>query len=123
MNESHTPLRAPEPFELLQFFETPPCEEDSASGLWCYSVAAREGWKLLFCFSVVERWLKTQVTVEGTVVEEVVQEGATRLWIEQRPRGQALVGECDLGHGRTRLEIMLRPDVSVHWSTLIGEVT
>jgi len=103
----------------MEFFEVPPSKEDPENGLWCYEADAPNGVRLLFCFNIFERWLKTQVVVQDAVVDEVLHEGAARLWIERRPRGTVLVGECDLGKGRSRLEIVLRPEISVSWSTLI----
>lgn len=119
MVATHGPLRVPPPHELVGFFEVSPCEEKPEDGVWCYEVEVSKGWILVFCFNVVERWLKTQMVIGGQVVEEVVQEGATHLWVEDRPRGEVLVGECELGQGRTRLEIAVRPEVSLSWRTLV----
>jgi len=113
------PLSIPEPFEFLEFFEKLPCEEEPRDGLWCYELTSQE-WKLLFCFNVLERWLKTQITIRDHVIEEVVHEGLTRIWIEQRPQGRALVGECDGGQVRSRLEILVQPTLLARWSILVG---
>lgn len=115
-------FRTPQPFELVEFFEVAPCKEEPSDGLWCYETTTIGGARVLFCFNVIERWLKTQIVVEGEIIEDVVHEGATRLWIEQRPGEVVLMGECEVGEGKSRLEIKRHPHFAVNWSILSTSV-
>ena len=113
MHQVHNYTLAPDDLDLFTFFNSDPVEMIRNEGYWCYQYSDDEGIAIRFSCNALAKSVQTILIVGGREVEVVVHECAEEIKIA----GDLLV--CSFSQREsTKLEIKLRPAISIKWSTL-----
>ena len=113
ISETRDYTATPEDLELLEFFESDPIESVPSDGYWCYEFTDKNGVGIRLSCSALAKSVQTVLLVNGSEIETVVHEGAEEMKIEN----DAL--RCSFALDQlTQLEIKVRPDITVQWSSL-----
>jgi hypothetical protein len=113
MQETRDYTATPDDLELLEFFESEPIESVPSDGYWCYEFTDENGLGIRLSCNALAKSVQTVLLVNGREIETVVHEGAEEMKIENG----AL--QCSFALDQlTQLEIKVRPDVAVQWSSL-----
>ncbi len=113
MQETRDYTATPEDLELLEFFESEPTESEPSDGYWCYEFTDGIGLGIRLSCNALAKSVQTVLLVGGREVETVVHEGAEEMKIE----GGVL--KCSFSLNQlTQLEIKVRPNITVQWSSL-----
>ncbi len=113
MSDLRDCTETPDELGFLEFFESEPVESEPQDGYWCYQYADSTGVGVRFSFNILEKSVQTVLTFNGQDIDTTVHEGAEELQLIEG----TLQGRFDLG-GEGRLELKLRPQISVRWSVL-----
>ena len=97
--------------DLLEFFWAEPLVDDTVS---MYSVTDARGVELQFSFDEVAASIQTLVLLNGEALANVSHEQLVRL----RIYGDTLVAECRGADCVSKLELRVRPQIAVQWSSL-----
>jgi hypothetical protein len=107
-------FRAPDEFELIEFFGGEPIERVVEDGYWCFEAKSAGGTVLRFSINILERSVQTDIRIGPSVVASVTHELAMRLVVERNQlRCDFFGSDC-----RTSLTIDAAPTYAVSWSTL-----
>ena len=113
MQETRDYTETPDDLELLEFFESEPIESEHSDGFWCYEHTDGDGVTLRLSCNALAKSVQTDLLVGGREVASVVHEGAEVMKIENG------VLQCSFVIGElTQLELQVRPNVAVKWSSL-----
>ena len=104
--------------ELLSFFESDPIESIPADGFWCYELKDKTGISLRFSFNMHEGSMQTVIVLGAEEVSTVSHEGLFSLKIEKNAGSESLKAEFDGNDYQTALELHIKPQIHVHWSSL-----
>lgn len=109
----------PDEIELLSFFESEPVsfEQDNVSFL--YVANDKEGCSIDFSFSVIEGWIRYTLKSAGNPLVHNYFEGVGSFNIKNDKSGEYLYTEIITSELITKVEIRVRPFISVNSSTLI----
>jgi hypothetical protein len=109
----------PDPIDLLSFFESEPFFSNEIDHHYGYEYTDSNGVKLIFSYAALEGWIQTIIEVNGEKISQHLSEGVNYFEIKSETKGEYLSSDINLGETVTRMEIRLKPYVSVQWSTLI----
>jgi hypothetical protein len=98
--------------ELLEFFWTEPAVDDT---VLTYSITDTRGVGLQFSFDEAEGSIQTAILFDGEVLNIVCHEQLLRF----RVYGDTLLAECRGVDFKTTLELKVRPQICVRWSSLM----
>ncbi|EOC3061402.1 hypothetical protein ACINJI_003059 [Cronobacter dublinensis] len=111
--------KGPDYIELLSFFENTPFFSDELDHRYGYSYTDSNGIKLIFSYAALEGWIQTIVEFNGNVMSQHLSEGVNSLEIRTEIQGEYLYSKIDSSNAVTRMEIRLKPQISVKWNTLL----
>lgn len=113
MRENPGYTKTPSDLELLEYFESEPVESVPYDGFWSYECTDGDGVTVRLSCNAIAQSIQTDVVVGGRQVVTVVHECAEEIKIEND------VLFCSFTQGQlTQLEVRVRPNVSVKWSSL-----
>jgi len=113
MQEIHDYTETPEDLELLEFFEAEPIESEPSDGFWRYEFKDGDGVAVRLSCNALAKSVQTDLLVRGREVATVVHEGAEEMKIANG------VLRCSFALDQlTQLEVKVRPNVLVQWSSL-----
>lgn len=98
--------------ELLEFFWCDPVQIDSVVA---YTVTDQRGIELRFSFDIDEGSIQTTLSLDGEMLEVVSHERLAHFRIFEN----RLIARCEYADGTVKLEITVRPNISVRWWGLI----
>jgi hypothetical protein len=113
----------PSELSLLEFLEVEPLEAMPDDGYWCYELIDQFGTMLKLSFNTHERSLQTIVLKDHRKTMSVSQEGAVRLSIIEAGAGYILRGDFQYQDAFSMVEIQIKPEIVVCWSTLLSVVS
>ncbi|ELY2743432.1 hypothetical protein ACOJD8_002379 [Cronobacter turicensis] len=111
--------KVPDYIELLSFFESTPFLSDEQDHRFGYSYTDSNGVKLIFSYAALEGWIQTIIEFNGNIISQHLSEGITRFEIRTETQGGFLYSKIDSFSSVTRMEIRLKPQISVKWNTLL----
>jgi hypothetical protein len=114
-------MEFPDEVSLLEFFESEPKDSSPSDGYWCYEATDSLGTKLKLSFNIHEGSVQTEIFIEEQSIANIVQEGATCLYLSDYYSEKILQGEFTFSNAHTTLVVQIRPKIRVQWSTLVDE--
>ncbi|MEQ5167528.1 hypothetical protein GWI68_03635 [Proteus sp. G2669] len=112
--ESH-----PDDLALLSFFESEPTLVDHLDRHFAYEFTDNNGVHLVFSFSILEGWIQTVLEFNGNEIARHLSESVNKFMIKEDMAGEYLYSEIVLEDIRTKVEIRVKPFISIKWGTLI----
>ncbi|EKM0378406.1 hypothetical protein ACP6OW_003329 [Cronobacter turicensis] len=111
--------KVPDYIELLSFFESTPFLSDEIDHRFGYSYTDSNGVKLIFSYAALEGWIQTIIEFNGSVISQHLSEGVKSFEIRTEIKGGFLYSKINSSSSVTRMEIRLKPQISVKWNTLL----
>ncbi|EKY3234051.1 hypothetical protein SMY33_003785 [Cronobacter malonaticus] len=111
--------KVPDCIELLSFFESTPFLSDELDHRYGYSYIDSNRVKLIFSYAALEGWIQTLIEFNGSIISQHLSEGVKSFEIRTEIEGDFLYSKIDCSSSVTRMEIRLKPQISVKWNTLL----
>ncbi|EJD6540962.1 hypothetical protein U7S25_003575 [Providencia rettgeri] len=109
----------PDELALLSFFESEPTLSDQLDRHFAYEFTDNNGIHLIFSFSVLEGWIQTILECNGNQIAGYLSEGVNRFMIKEDLSGEYLYTEIVFEDIKTKIEIRVKPFISIKWGTLV----
>ena len=111
--------KIPEPIELLSFFESEPFFSNEIDHHYGYSYSDHKGMRLVFSYAALEGWIQTIVEFNGETISQHLSEGVKCFEIINEIDGGCLFSEIIIDGTITKVEVRLKPYISINWNTLV----
>jgi len=111
--------KLPDPIDLLSFFESEPFFSNEIDHHYGYEYTDSNGMKLIFSYAALEGWIQTIIEFNGEKISQHLSEGVSYFEIKNEIKGEYLSSDISFGESVTRMEIRLKPYISVQWNTLM----
>ncbi|WP_448309955.1 hypothetical protein [Pantoea sp. PGP6] len=111
--------KLPDPIDLLSFFESEPFFSNEIDHHYGYEYTDSNGMKLIFSYAALEGWIQTIIEFNGEKISQHLSEGVSYFEIKNEIKGEYLSSDISFGESVTRIEIRLKPYISVQWNTLM----
>jgi len=111
--------KLPDPIDLMAFFESEPFFSNEIDHHYGYVYTDSNGMKLIFSYAALEGWLQTIIEFNGEKISQHLSEGVSYFEIKNEIKGEYLSSDISFGESVTRMEIRLKPYISVQWNTLV----
>lgn len=109
----------PDEIELLSLFESEPTFSNELDRHFAYEFTDKNGVHLIFSFNVLESWIQTVLELNGKEIARYLSEGVESFFIKNEINGDYIYSEIAFGETETKVEIRLKPFISVKWGTLV----
>jgi len=109
----------PDEIELLSFFESEPVSFDREIISYSYRVVDKKRIELEFSFSVVEGWIQYSMNINGQGFLHGYIDGVGSFGIKKDKDDEYLYTEIITDKIVTKVEIRVRPDVSIKIRSLV----
>ncbi|ACZ76771.1 conserved hypothetical protein [Dickeya parazeae Ech586] len=109
----------PDEVELLSFFESEPVSFERDNISYLYIAKDNKGLSIDFSFSVVEGWIQYTMKLNGNEIQYNSIDGVSSFNIRKDKLGEYLHTEIITNEIITKVEIRVRPDISIKSSTLV----
>ena len=108
----------PDDLALLSFFESEPTLANYLDRHFAYECTDVNGIHLIFSFSVLEGWIQTILELDGNKIAGYLSEGVNKFVIKEDITGEYLYTEIVFEDIKTKVEIRVKPFISIKWGTL-----
>ncbi|EOV8090216.1 hypothetical protein AB7W75_19710 [Providencia huaxiensis] len=109
----------PDDLALLSFFESEPTLANNLDRHFAYEFTDGNGIHLVFSFSILEGWMQTILEFNGNKIAGYLSEGVNKFIIKEDMAGEYLYAEIIFEDIKTKVEIRVKPFISIKWGTLI----
>ncbi|WP_277269273.1 hypothetical protein, partial [Pantoea septica] len=109
----------PDEIELLSFFESEPVSFDRENISYSYRVVDKKRIELEFSFSVIEGWIQYSMNINGQDFLHGYIDGVNSFGIKKDKDDECLYAEIITDKIVTKLEIRVRPDISIKSRSLV----
>jgi hypothetical protein len=108
----------PDELSLLEFFESEPITRISEDGYFCYQASDHLGITLFFSFNIFETSVQVRLVFNGEDIALFSSERAKKITLENDKSGHYLTCEFDLKDSLSKLELRLKPFISVRYFSI-----
>lgn len=109
----------PDEIDLLGFFESEPIIIDVDDLHFAYKVNDDNGMEMLFSFCATAGWIKIVISYNGKNVSTYLSEDISEINLKKDKSGEYLYTEIIADEMITKVEIRVRPYISVSSSSLV----